>query len=52
MSDTPGTRTVRTTMSPDEDLTVGDAEYADLQRQGLLIETDLPAASSGHDLRS
>ena len=43
------TRTVRTTMSPDEDLTVGDAEYADLKRQGLLIEDDKPARKAGKD---
>ena len=49
MSDTPGTRTVRTTMSPDEDLTVGDAEHADLQRQGLLIEADKPGRKAGKD---
>ncbi len=32
------TRTVRTTMRPDEDVEVSDAEYLDLQRQGVLIE--------------
>ena len=49
MNDTPGTRTVRTTMSPDDDLTVGDVEYADLQRQGLLIEDNKPARQAGKD---
>jgi len=49
MNDNPVTRTVRTTMSPDEDLTVGDAEYADLKRQGLLIEDDKPARKAGKD---
>ena len=49
MSDTPGTRTVRTTMSPDEDLVVEPAEYADLQRQGLLIEDDKPGRKAGKD---
>lgn len=32
--------TVRTTMQPDKELEVGDAEYLDLQRQGLLVEKD------------
>lgn len=30
------TRTVRTTMRPDLEIEIGDAEYLDLQRQGLL----------------
>ncbi|MGW5175905.1 hypothetical protein ACWERY_16275 [Streptomyces sp. NPDC004082] len=34
------TRKVRTTMRPDEEIEVGDAEYTDLQRQGLLVEDD------------
>lgn len=33
---------VRTTIQPHVELEVGDAEYLDLQRQGLLIE-DAPA---------
>jgi hypothetical protein len=33
-------RKVRTTMQPDTELEVGEAEYTDLKRQGLLIETD------------
>lgn len=40
-------RTVRTTMQPDQTLTVDDTEYVDLKRQGLLIEdqpTPTPAA--------
>jgi len=49
MSDTPGTRTVRTTMHPDDDLTVGESEYEDLRRQGLLIEDDKPARQAGKD---
>lgn len=32
------TRTVRTTMRPDQPVEVDDAEYTDLQRQGLLTE--------------
>lgn len=32
--------TVRTTMQPDREIEVGDAEYLDLQRQGLLVEAD------------
>lgn len=33
-------RTVRTTMQPDQEIEVGDAEYLDLQRQGLLVDDD------------
>ncbi|MER5715716.1 hypothetical protein [Streptomyces sp. NPDC002132] len=33
-------RTVRTTMRPDQEIEVEDAEYLDLQRQGLLVEED------------
>ncbi|MFG3170569.1 hypothetical protein [Streptomyces sp. NPDC048200] len=33
---------VRITMRPDEEIEVGDAEYTDLSRQGLLVE-DTPA---------
>jgi hypothetical protein len=33
-------RKVRTTMQPDTEMEVGEAEYIDLKRQGLLIETD------------
>ncbi|MCX4704359.1 hypothetical protein [Streptomyces sp. NBC_01373] len=36
--------TVRTTIQPHVDLEVGDAEYLDLKRQGLLVE-DQPAAA-------
>lgn len=32
--------TVRTTMRPDQPIEVDDAEYIDLQRQGLLVEED------------
>lgn len=31
--------TVRTTMRPDVEVEVGDADYLDLKRQGLLVET-------------
>jgi hypothetical protein len=31
-------RTVRTTMQPDKEIEVGEADYLDLQRQGLLVE--------------
>lgn len=34
--------TVRTTMRPDQDIEVGDAEYLDLKRQGLLVHDDTP----------
>jgi hypothetical protein len=30
-------RTVRTTMQPDREIEVDDADYLDLQRQGLLL---------------
>ncbi|WP_154697031.1 hypothetical protein [Lentzea guizhouensis] len=29
---------VRTTFQPDKPIEIGDAEYEDLQRQGLLVE--------------
>lgn len=34
--------TVRTTMQPDKEIEVGEVEYLDLKRQGLLLE-DSPA---------
>jgi hypothetical protein len=34
------TRKVRTTFRPDLEIEVGDADYIDLQRQGLLVEED------------
>ncbi|MGW0575117.1 hypothetical protein ACWD25_03925 [Streptomyces sp. NPDC002920] len=34
--------TVRTTMQPDREIEVGDADYLDLKRQGILLE-DPPA---------
>lgn len=37
--------TVRTTMRPDQEIDVGDAEYTDLHRQGLLIEDPPPPAN-------
>lgn len=33
-------RTVRTTMQPDREIEVDDAEYLDLQRMGLLVDDD------------
>ncbi|MEU1309507.1 hypothetical protein ABZ419_11515 [Streptomyces cinnamoneus] len=36
--------TVRTTMRPDQPIEVGEAEYLDLQRQGLLVEPPEPPA--------
>lgn len=36
--------TVRTTIQPHVELEVGDAEYLDLKRQGLLVE-GAPAAT-------
>lgn len=42
--------TVRTTMQPDKPIEVDDAEYLDLQRQGLLVEEtadqDVPPATA------
>lgn len=38
--------TVRTTMRPDQEIEVGDAEYTDLQRQGLLLEDPAPPPAS------
>lgn len=35
--------TVRTTMQPDQEIEVGDAEYLDLSRQGLIL-ADVAAA--------
>lgn len=32
------THAVRTTMQPDREIEVGDAEYLDLTRQALLVE--------------
>jgi hypothetical protein len=32
--------TVRTTMQPDREIDVDDAEYLDLKRQGLLVQAD------------
>ncbi|MET8826101.1 hypothetical protein ABZX40_13595 [Streptomyces sp. NPDC004610] len=40
------TRKVRTTMQPDKEIEVGDAEYLDLKRQGLLIEESVPPPSA------
>jgi hypothetical protein len=34
------THTVHTTMQPDKEIEVDDAEYLDLQRQGLLVDKD------------
>jgi hypothetical protein len=40
--------TVRTTMRPDQQIEVDDAEYIDLQRQGLLVDdtTAVPPATA------
>lgn len=37
---------VHTTFWPDREIEVGDAEYIDLARQGLLIESPAPVAHS------
>ncbi|GGW98695.1 hypothetical protein [Streptomyces chartreusis] len=37
------TRTVRTTMRPDQPIEVGEAEYLDLKRQKLLLADDEPS---------
>jgi hypothetical protein len=34
--------TVRTTMQPDREIEVDDADYLDLKRQGLLVEDPAP----------
>lgn len=34
------TRKVRTTMRPDQEIEVGDVEYAQLKADGLLVEED------------
>jgi hypothetical protein len=41
------THTVRTTMQPDREIEVNDADYLDLKRQGLLAENPeaAPAAA-------
>jgi hypothetical protein len=36
--------TVRTTMRPDQEIEVSDAEALDLSRQGLLVEAPTPPA--------
>lgn len=40
------TRTVRTTMQPDREIEVGDADYLDMQRQGLLLADVAKATAS------
>jgi hypothetical protein len=40
------TRTVRTRMRPDQPIEVGDAEYVDLDRQGLLLPDPQPARTA------
>lgn len=37
------THAIRTTMQPDREIEVDDAEYLDLKRQGLLVNDDGPA---------
>jgi hypothetical protein len=41
------TRKIRTTMRPDQEIEVGDAEYLDLQRQGLVLDPEAPAPDPG-----
>lgn len=45
---------IRTTMRPDVEIEVGDAEYLDLKRQGLLVgdTTPLPDASAPADRKA
>jgi hypothetical protein len=38
------TRTVTTTFQPDQEIEVGDVEYAQLKTQGLLVEDLAPEA--------
>lgn len=38
---------VRTTMEPDREIEVSNAEYTDLNRQGLLVPEKAPARNSG-----
>jgi hypothetical protein len=40
---------VRTTFRPDQTIQVGDAEYADLKQQGLLVEEGKTAKKSTPD---
>jgi len=37
---------VRLARTPDEEVTVGDAEYTDLQRMGLLAESEQPKSTT------
>ncbi|MEU7240325.1 hypothetical protein [Streptomyces sparsogenes] len=39
-------RTVRTTIQPHVDVEVDDAEYVDLERQGLLVTSPAPAPAA------
>jgi len=47
------THTVRTTMRPDQQIEVDDAEYLDLKQQGLLVEEtaqeEVPPATAAPD---
>lgn len=38
------THKIRTTMRPDQEIEVPDADYLDLKRQGLLVEDTAPPA--------
>ncbi len=38
---------VRTTIRPDEELDVDDAEYLDLSRAGLLLDEKEPSSAAG-----
>ena len=40
------THIVRTTLRPDQDVEVGDAEYLDLKRDGLLVDDPEPPAAA------
>jgi len=39
------THIVRTTLRPDQEVEVGDAEYLDLKRDGLLVDDPEPPAA-------
>lgn len=45
MSDDRPTVKVRTTVNPDVEIEVGQAEYTDLRRQGLLVDTRATTAA-------
>lgn len=43
------TTKVRTTIRPDEEIEVGQAEFLDLKRQGLLVDDDSEEAPAQAD---